>query len=71
MFERLIRRGEALAEQAARRRRDDLAEALREEAPAGVEVSEEGDGVVLGGRDLVRRFALDPALRWLVAGRRR
>jgi fructoselysine-6-P-deglycase FrlB-like protein len=66
MFERLMLHGAALAEKAARRRRGELAEALREEAPAGVEVSEEEDMVVLSGRGLGRRFALEPALRWLV-----
>ena len=71
MFERLAAKGAALAEQAAGRRRGALAEALREEAPAGVGVDVEDEGVVLSGRGLVRRFALDPALRWLVAGRRR
>jgi hypothetical protein len=71
MFERLMLYGAALAGRAARRRRGELALALREEAPGGVEVSEEADGIVLGGRDLERRFALDPELRWLFAGRRR
>jgi hypothetical protein len=76
MLERLIRRGAALAQGAARRRRGELAEALRGEAPAGVEVSEEEDRVVLSGPGLGRRFALEPALRWLVPtqaqyGRRR
>jgi hypothetical protein len=71
MFERLIARGAALAQQAARRRRAELAVALREEAPAGVRVDEEDEGVVLSGRGLGRRFALEPELRWLFAGRRR
>ena len=71
MFERLMLRGAALAEKAARRRRDELAEALSEEAPAGLRVSGEEQGVVLSGRGLGRRFALEPALRWLSAGRRR
>lgn len=71
MFERLMMQGAALAERAARRRRSELAEALRPQAPAGVEVSEGEDGVALAGRGLRLRFALDPALRWLAAGRRR
>lgn len=71
MFERLIQRGAALAQEAARRRRDELAEALSEEAPAGVGVSGEAEAVVLSGRGLGRRFAVEPALRWLLAGRRR
>ncbi|HEX8223926.1 MAG TPA: hypothetical protein VF605_08935 [Allosphingosinicella sp.] len=71
MFERLMLNAAALAERAARRRRGELAEALREEAPAGVAVSEEEGGVALSGRGLARRFAVEPGLRWLMAGRRR
>ena len=71
MFERLMARAEALAEAAARRRRVALAETLREEAPAGVGVEAVEEGAILSGRGLVRRFALEPALRWLATGRRR
>ncbi|MFL6845657.1 MAG: hypothetical protein ACJ8ER_12335 [Allosphingosinicella sp.] len=71
MFEGLIERGAALAQAAARRRRAELADALRDEAPAGVRIEVEGESVVLAGRSLGRRFARDPALRWLFAGRRR
>jgi hypothetical protein len=71
MFERLMMCAAALAEKAARRRRDELAEALGEEAPAGVRVEANGEGVTLIGRGIGRRFALEPALRWLPAGRRR
>lgn len=71
MFERLTERAEALAQRAAERRREALAEALREEAPAGVAVSEEEGAVALSGRGLAKRLAFDPALRWLIAGRRR
>ena len=71
MFERLMLHGAALAGKAARRRRGELAEALRDEAPAGVEIGEEEEAVVLSGRGLARRFALEPGLRWLLAGKRR
>jgi hypothetical protein len=71
MFERLMVRGAALAETTARRRRKDLAEALGAEAPAGVRVSEEEGAVAIEGRELKRRFALEPALRWLILGRGR
>ena len=71
MFERLMLKGAALAETGARRRRAKLAEALAEEAPAGIRVSEEEGAVALSGAGLKRRFALEPALRWLAAGRRR
>jgi hypothetical protein len=71
MLEGLMMRAAALAETAARRRRDELAEALREAAPAGVRVESEAEGVALSGRGIARRFALEPGLRWLLAGRRR
>ena len=71
MFERLRIEGAALAERAARRRRRALAESLGAEAPAGVRVSEDGESVVLAGRGLRRRFALEPALRWLIPGQAR
>jgi hypothetical protein len=66
MFEKLMLKGAALAEGAARRRLGKLAEALREEAPAGLRVSEEEGAVALSGHGLRLRFALEPALRWLV-----
>jgi len=69
MFERLMLHGAARAESAARRRRQELARALAEEAPAGIRVSEEDGAVAIEGRGLGRRFALEPALRWLIAGR--
>jgi hypothetical protein len=65
MLERLILHGAALAHRAARARLAALAEALRDEAPEGVGVSEEEGAVALSGRGLKRRFALDPKLRWL------
>jgi hypothetical protein len=71
MFERLMLHGAALARKAAGERRSALAAELRDEAPDGVEVSEEEAGVALEGRGLGRRFALDSELRWLLSGRRR
>lgn len=71
MFERLMIHGAALARRAAEGRRSGLAAQLRETAPDGVEVSEEEGAVVLEGRGLERRYALEPELRWLLAGRRR
>lgn len=71
MFEKLMIHGAALARKAARARRAELAEALRDEAPDGVRVSESEEGVALEGRGLARRFALEPKLRWRVSGRRR
>lgn len=71
MLERLMLHGAALARKAAGERRSSLAGQLREEAPDGVKVSESEEGVALEGRGLRRRFALEPQLRWLIAGRRR
>ncbi|HEU0097479.1 MAG TPA: hypothetical protein VFQ67_01770 [Allosphingosinicella sp.] len=71
MFEKLMLHGAAMARKAARARRAGLAEAIRGEAPEGVRVSEEEEAVALEGRGLVRRFELEPELRWLIAGRRR
>ena len=71
MFERLMIHGAALARKASGERRGRLAQAIRDEAPAGVRVSEEEQGVAIEGRNLVRRFALEPGLRWLIPGRRR
>ena len=70
MFERLSARGAALGRDAARRRLAALAEILEEETPAGIRVEESEGAVVLSGRGLARRHALEPALRWLFAGRR-
>lgn len=71
MLERLMLHGAALALKAARERRSTLAAEFGAEAPEGVTVSEEEEGVALSGRGLGRRFALDPQLRWLISGRRR
>lgn len=69
MFERLMLKAAALANEAARRRRSALAEALGAEAPDGVWVSEDEDDVVLRGRGIRRRFALETRLRWFTVGR--
>lgn len=71
MFERLMLHGAALARRAAQGRRSALAAELSEAAPEGVKVSEDEESVALEGRGLKRRFAIEPELRWLLAGRRR
>ena len=68
LFERSLERAERIAERRARQRRAALAERLRAELPAGVRAEDAPEGALLSGRGLRRRFALDPALRWL-AGR--
>jgi hypothetical protein len=40
---------------------------VRAELPAGIEARATVEGVALSGHGLRRRFALDPALRWLTA----
>jgi len=69
MFERTIERGERLARERAGARRRALAERLRAELPRGVAVAEDEEGVRLSGRGLLRRHALEPRLRGLLAGR--
>lgn len=63
---------EARIEVQARRRATEvanrLADRLEEELPAGIGVDVSSRGVEFRGRGIRRRFALDPALRWLVAG---
>ena len=71
MLERLMLHGAALARRAAQERRASLAEALGEDSPEGVRATEDESGVALEERGLRRRFAPEPELRWLVAGRRR
>jgi len=66
MFERLIKRAKARAEQRALARREALAGRLEEAAPDGVGVAVEGGAVVLSGAGLARRSLVEPELRWLV-----
>jgi len=66
MFARLLERGRERGQARGAARRMELAERLAAEAPAGVEVRSEGEAVVLRGRGLVRRFATESELRWLV-----
>ena len=66
MFERLLLRSNLRAEERAQARAKALAERLADEVPAGIAVRSEEGGVVLGGRGLRRRYALDPALRRLL-----
>ena len=67
MFETMLERGRQAAERAAERRTRMLAERLRAELPDGIETEAGTGGVTLSGRGMGPRFALDPALRWIVA----
>lgn len=67
MFERMMIRAASRAEARARAATAALAERMLAELPRGVTAEAGEDGVQLSGRHLRRRFALDPALRWLTA----
>ena len=67
MLERVIARVERAAAARARSAIRRLAERIRDESPSGIQATEEAGGIRLSGRALRRRFALDPALRWLIA----
>jgi hypothetical protein len=67
MFERVFARVSRSAERRRRERIEMLAEHMRAAVPGDIEVEPAPEGVRLAGRDLKRRFALDPAMRWLTA----
>jgi len=68
MFEALTERAEMLARRRADEVRAQLAARLRAE---GIAVDMDEGGVVLRGRGLRARLALEPALRWLTTELRR
>lgn len=70
MFERMMDRAARRAERRAKEAAMELAERVRAELPPGVEAEAIEGGVRLAARGLKRRYALDPALRWLLAGLR-
>jgi hypothetical protein len=70
MFEKLARRVQAQAESKAKERTLELTERVRAELPRGIKAEATPEGIRLSGRGLKRRFVLDPALRWLLAGLR-
>ena len=67
MFEALAARATQIAEARAAARRRALAKAATGLLPTGVRIEESEYGLVLSGRRLARRLALDLALRWLFA----
>jgi hypothetical protein len=71
MFERLTARAQGAARRRARALSHELAARIEGERLRGVTVAADEDGVRLSGRALGRRFALEPALRWLIMGLRR
>ncbi len=70
MFERLTERAVRKAEQRTQARIERLATDIEAALPAGIRCAAAPDGMRLSGRGLRRRFALDPALRWLTAALR-
>jgi hypothetical protein len=66
MFERLLERAGRAAERRAGAKARALAERLGDKLPPGIEARAEAEGVVLSGRAIARRFALEPGLRWLI-----
>jgi hypothetical protein len=66
LFERTMHRAATLAARRAEARADELAGRMQDELPAGIAAERTAEGVRLSGRDLRRRLALDPGLRWLV-----
>ena len=70
MFERLIERARLIAERRARARVLILTDAMAADLPRDVAAEASEAGVVLRGRGLAARMALDPALRWLTAALR-
>ncbi len=70
MFERMTARAGEAARRRARERKAELAERVAAELPPGIAVEQAEEGIALSGRDIRRRFALEPALRWLVGGLR-
>jgi len=65
MFGKLMERASRAAEQRAAARIGQVAERLRDELPGGIGVEAGEGGVRLVGRGLRRRFATEPALRWM------
>ncbi len=59
-----------IARQRTQARARAVLERLRGALPADVSIQGTPDGAIVAGRGLKRRFALDPALRWLLAGLR-
>jgi hypothetical protein len=64
MMERLLRRGDEIAREAQRRGIARVAERLRERFGAGA-VQVDGARVLVSGQGLVRRWLIDPGLRFL------
>lgn len=67
MFERTVERVRVKAERRATARIEALAERMEPALPRDIRAEPTAEGVSLSGRALRRRFALDPALRWVTS----
>lgn len=65
MLERMTARVERRARDKAAARAREIAARMAGEAPLGITAETGPDGIRLSGRGVARRFAVDPALRWL------
>jgi hypothetical protein len=65
MFERAMERARLLASGRAEARVLELTERMRACLPRGIAAEAGAGGVRLKGRNLRRRFAIEPALRWM------
>ena len=63
MMEKMIRRGEKLAEKKAARARAELKSALQEELPDHISIEETGDGVELRAKNLSHDLIENSSLR--------
>jgi hypothetical protein len=68
MFERLNAHGRALAERRRKALTARLTDGLKAELPHGIGAEAVPEGIRLSGKGLARRFATEPALRWLTVG---
>jgi hypothetical protein len=66
MMDRLLKRGQAIAELHADATAQALAEMLRTKLPPGIQVERVSVGITLVGRGLRRRYVTDARLRALI-----
>jgi hypothetical protein len=68
MFETIMARAARRAETHARARRRNLADRLAADLPRGLVAEPTDEGVLLSGRRVRSRVALDPAIRGIIGG---
>lgn len=65
MLERIHGAAMRLAVDATAKRKDALARSIETSVPNDIGVTQDGDAIVLSGRGLARRAAMETRLRWL------